>query len=186
MQKKKATEYVGKKRRSCIFNLTLPAGNTRNTPTCVWQFIRSVNTIWRPPSSGIRSLKYKSENYSSGQFRLYGNVESNPVWLPKMLQRLTFCLIRPAWLTQYDSGIQEFYGKQKGLSLQEWRHSSTTPDLGTRCRWVVSFTIRPLYPQVPIWQEVRWAPRVSLDAVKKGEVPTPCREANPGRQALSL
>jgi hypothetical protein len=29
--------------------------------------------------------------------------------------------------------------------MREWRHSSTILDLGTRWRWVVSFTPRPVY-----------------------------------------
>jgi hypothetical protein len=34
--------------------------------------------------------------------------------------------------------------------MGEWRHSSTILDLGTRWRWVVSFTPQPLYPQYPL------------------------------------
>jgi hypothetical protein len=30
--------------------------------------------------------------------------------------------------------------------MGEWRYSSNVLDLGSRCRWVVSFTTRPLYP----------------------------------------
>jgi hypothetical protein len=40
--------------------------------------------------------------------------------------------------------------------MREWRYSSTILDLGTRWRWVVNFTTRPLYP--------RWnSPRYPLD-----------------------
>jgi hypothetical protein len=31
--------------------------------------------------------------------------------------------------------------------MGEWRYSSTILDLFTRCRWVVSFTLLPLYPR---------------------------------------
>jgi hypothetical protein len=31
--------------------------------------------------------------------------------------------------------------------IREWRYSSTILDFGTRWRWVVSFTPRPLYPR---------------------------------------
>jgi hypothetical protein len=40
--------------------------------------------------------------------------------------------------------------------MGEWRHSYTILDLGTRWRWVVSFTRRPLYPRGK-------SPRYSLD-----------------------
>jgi hypothetical protein len=31
--------------------------------------------------------------------------------------------------------------------MEEWRYSSTILDLGIRWRWVVSFTLEPLYPR---------------------------------------
>jgi hypothetical protein len=34
--------------------------------------------------------------------------------------------------------------------MGEWRYSSTILDLGTRWRWVVSFTDRPLHPRYPL------------------------------------
>jgi hypothetical protein len=45
--------------------------------------------------------------------------------------------------------------------MGEWRCYSSVFDLGTRWRWVVSFTSRPLYsrgksPEVPIGERVRW------------------------------
>jgi len=40
--------------------------------------------------------------------------------------------------------------------MEEWRYSSTHSYLGTRWRWVVSFTPRPLYPQGK-------SPRYALD-----------------------
>jgi hypothetical protein len=47
--------------------------------------------------------------------------------------------------------------------MGEWRYSSTILDLGIRWRWVVSFTLRPLYPgeksppYIPIGWEA-WVP----------------------------
>jgi hypothetical protein len=38
---------------------------------------------------------------------------------------------------------------------REWRYSSTILDLGTRWKWVVSFTPRPLYP---LGKDPGWAP----------------------------
>jgi hypothetical protein len=65
-----ATEYVGKKRRSCRLSQTPPTGNTRNPPTCLWQLIRSVNPAWTSLPSGFPLLQQKSENYNSVQCRL--------------------------------------------------------------------------------------------------------------------
>jgi hypothetical protein len=54
--------------------------------------------------------------------------------------------------------------------------------LSTRRRWVVNFTPRPLYPQgkchwYPL-DRMLGVPRVGLDAVVKGKIPSPCRESN--------
>jgi hypothetical protein len=67
--------------------------------------------------------------------------------------------------------------------MEEWRYSSFILDLGTRCRWVVSFTLQRLYPRrtsslYPFnrrlggpqnldWRLWRW------------EKPCPCRQSNP-------
>jgi hypothetical protein len=56
-------------------------------------------------------------------------------------------------------------------------------DLGTRLRWVVSFTSRPLYP----WDRApgtHWiggwvVTRAGLDAVVKRKIPSLCRDKNP-------
>jgi len=45
-------------------------------------------------------------------------------------------------------------------------------DIGTRLRWVVSFTPRSLYPR-------RKSPRAGLHAVVKRKIPSPCRDSNP-------
>jgi hypothetical protein len=47
--------------------------------------------------------------------------------------------------------------------MKKWRYSSTRLELGTRWRWVVSFTPLPLYPPekvlpLPIGLEAGWAP----------------------------
>jgi hypothetical protein len=55
-------------------------------------------------------------------------------------------------------------------------------DPGTKWRWVVRFTPRPLYPQgksprYPL--DRRWVgPRTVLDAVAKRKIPSPRRESN--------
>jgi hypothetical protein len=36
--------------------------------------------------------------------------------------------------------------------MEEWRYSSTILDLGSRWRWVVSFTPRQLYPRAKNWR----------------------------------
>jgi hypothetical protein len=56
----------------------------------------------------------------------------------------------------------------------EWRYSATFLDLGTRWRWIVSFTPRPLYPGTH-WIRGWASPRPGLDAV----------ESNPGRPSPS-
>jgi hypothetical protein len=48
-------------------------------------------------------------------------------------------------------------------------------DLDTRCRWVVSFMLRPLYPQGSIPPPISWiggwmGPRAGLDAVSKRKI----------------
>jgi hypothetical protein len=63
--------------------------------------------------------------------------------------------------------------------MNEWRYSSIILDLGTRWRWVVSFTSLPLYPRYSLiggWV----APRAGLDAGEKRKV-LHFRELNPGR-----
>jgi hypothetical protein len=56
--------------------------------------------------------------------------------------------------------------------IGEWSYSSTFLDLGTRWRWVVSFTPMPLYP----------LRGVGLGAMEKRKI-WHCREWNPGCQA---
>jgi hypothetical protein len=62
-------------------------------------------------------------------------------------------------------------------------------DLGTRWRWVVSFTPRPLYPQrknpsthwIGGWE----GPRGGLDAVVKRKIPGPYRDSKPNHPVRS-
>jgi hypothetical protein len=63
--------------------------------------------------------------------------------------------------------------------MEEWRYSSTTLDLDTGWRWVVTFTPRPL--PVPVGQEAGCAPEL-VWTPWKGET-SPCRESNPGYPA---
>jgi hypothetical protein len=73
--------------------------------------------------------------------------------------------------------------------MMEWRYSSTILDLGTRWRWMVSFTPRLLYPQGKIpWYHLI----VALGGLKglSGHCGVeknflPLRESNPGHPALS-
>jgi hypothetical protein len=58
--------------------------------------------------------------------------------------------------------------------MGEWRYSSTILDLGTRWRWVVSYTPRPLYPE-EILPGTHWiggwvGPRAGLDVVEKRKI----------------
>jgi hypothetical protein len=67
-----------------------------------------------------------------------------------------------------------------------WENGGIDPhilDLGTRWRWVVSFTLRPLYPRERA-PDTHWTggwvgPRVVLDTVVKRKIPSPHRESNP-------
>jgi hypothetical protein len=63
-------------------------------------------------------------------------------------------------------------------------------DLGTRRRWVVSFTPRPFYsqgknPWYPLDRRLG-APSAVLDAVVKREIPSPRRESNPRTPIVQL
>jgi hypothetical protein len=62
-------------------------------------------------------------------------------------------------------------------------------DLGTRRRWVVSFTIRSLHPRERApgthWTGGCVDPRAGLDAVKR-KISCPCGKSNHGRPARSL
>jgi hypothetical protein len=67
-----------------------------------------------------------------------------------------------------------------------WGSGGVAPrilDLGTRWRWVVSFTPQPLYPQGKSpgthWIGGWVGPRAVLDAVVKRKIPSPRRESNP-------
>jgi hypothetical protein len=70
--------------------------------------------------------------------------------------------------------------------MEEWRYSFTILDLGIRWRWVVSFTLQPLYPPGK-------SPRCPLDRMLQsrsglcGEERNlyPCRKSNPSHPAHS-
>jgi hypothetical protein len=84
-----------------------------------------------------------------------------------------------------------FKWAQRHGVLREWRYSSTHIfDLGTRCRWVVSFTPRLLYPQGK-------SPRYPLDRRLYGpqshswrgseeKIPSPHWESNPRTSIVQL
>jgi hypothetical protein len=67
-----------------------------------------------------------------------------------------------------------------------WRSGGIAPrilDLGTRWRWVVSFTPRPLYPRERApgahWIGGWVGPKAVLDAEVKRKIPSPRRESKP-------
>jgi hypothetical protein len=66
--------------------------------------------------------------------------------------------------------------------VREWRCSSTILNHGTSCRWVVSFTPRPIYPH---WRGGWVDPRAGLGAMEKIKI-LHCRELKAGRPARSL
>jgi hypothetical protein len=73
-----------------------------------------------------------------------------------------------------------------------WESGGIVPcvlNLGTRWRWVVSFTPRTLYHRGENpdnhWTGGRLGPRADLDAVAKRRTLNPCRELNSGRPARS-
>jgi hypothetical protein len=72
--------------------------------------------------------------------------------------------------------------------MAELTYSSTSLNLGTRWRKVVSFTHMSLYVRRKIlgtfWKESGW-PQIRLDAVAYGKFSFLCRESNPGHQALN-
>jgi hypothetical protein len=63
-------------------------------------------------------------------------------------------------------------------------------EVGTKLRWVVNFTSRPLYlrGKSPFTNRTGgWVgPRAGLDVTEKRKISFPCRESNPGRPACSL
>jgi hypothetical protein len=68
--------------------------------------------------------------------------------------------------------------------MQKRSNSSTNFYLGTRWRWVVSFTLRPLQSR---WSNRRYplgGPRTGLETVKKIKISCHCRESNLGHKRL--
>jgi hypothetical protein len=73
-----------------------------------------------------------------------------------------------------------------------WESGRIAPrfrDLGTRWRWVVSFTPRSLYP-TEMFPDTHWiggwvGPRAGLDAVVERKIPIRCRDLNPRSSSLS-
>jgi hypothetical protein len=73
--------------------------------------------------------------------------------------------------------------------VETWRYSSTILDLGTRWRWVVSFTPLLLYPlgkdPGTHWIGGWLGPGAGMDFMKKRKS-YPCRESNTGHPAHNL
>jgi hypothetical protein len=92
-----------------------------------------------------------------------------------------------AWIVITRGTLVDMWGTGKvvsvlnKLSISIWKlmeerpFNSTILDLGTRWRWVVSFTPRPLYPggKSPLYPFYRY-----LDVVEKRKMSCPCRESN--------
>jgi hypothetical protein len=74
MHTKKATKYVGMKRRSCRLSPPPPTENARNQTTCLCWTIRSVNPLWTSVPSGPPSSQQKSTNYNTVKCSLSGNI----------------------------------------------------------------------------------------------------------------
>jgi hypothetical protein len=70
--------------------------------------------------------------------------------------------------------------------MEEWRYRSTILDLGTRWRWVVSFTTRPLYPRgkSPRYPDRRLRGPQSRSGRGEEKI-FPCPESNLGHPARS-
>jgi hypothetical protein len=84
-----------------------------------------------------------------------------------------------------------YIGKSKAAPVQAMKiyrgNASIAPlilTLGTRWRWVVNFTPRPLYhlesAPIPIEQEPGWAPYPSLDVWVKKKIPYRCQDWKSG------
>jgi hypothetical protein len=71
-----------------------------------------------------------------------------PIALIYLVQRLKMCgAIAPFSNTSSRKGkINIYVHVTPWWRMEEWRYSCTIFDLGTKWRWVVSFTLRPLYP----------------------------------------
>jgi hypothetical protein len=72
--------------------------------------------------------------------------------------------------------------------MGEWRYGSTT-DLGTKCRWLVSFTPRPLYPRGKSpgthWIGILVYPTVGLNVMELRNNSYPCTESTPAVQTAA-
>jgi len=77
--------------------------------------------------------------------------------------------------------------------MKIWRSGGIAPrilNLGNRWRWVVSFTLRPLYPRGKSsgahWRGGWFGHRTGLDSGANKKSLCPCRKLNPGRSARDL
>jgi hypothetical protein len=90
--------HHGKKQRSCRLNWILPTENTRNQTTWLWYLIQSVNPAWISLPSRLSSLRRKSENYNSADFRLYEKVPFLCLCYIGTSFKYWFCfLLHPVW-----------------------------------------------------------------------------------------
>jgi hypothetical protein len=122
-------------------------------------------------------------------------------WFPKWKQPHRAMHAAPC-AVMFMGGILRLYVKYKAVVLFLTAHHAMKAycgsvyihrrilDFGTRWRWVVSFTPRPLYPQGKSpWYTLDkgWVgPRDSLDAMVTRKIPSPYRDSNPNHPARSL
>jgi hypothetical protein len=100
------------------------------------------------------------------------------------LKCMHFSSLPPLWNTGLYRSCPCALTKHQALKAY-WGGGGTAPrilDLGTRQRWVVSFTPRPLYPQANSpathWTGGWAGLRASLDAVVKRKIPSLCQDSN--------
>jgi hypothetical protein len=92
-----------------------------------------------------------------------------------------------------NEGVHKFYKWKVNVTLSlclmgEWRYNSTTPDLRTSCRWLVSFTPRPLYSGKEAWHSFDGklcGPRASLDIEEERKISYPAGNRTPVVQPVA-
>jgi hypothetical protein len=116
-----------------------------------------------------------------------------PVWSREIILFLQVgwmpnTIFRPEVKKKLNSSLYLIIEVIKHYDKKDWgklRQSTNILDFGTRLKWVVSFTTRPLYSQGKApgthWIGGRVGPRSGLDFMEKRIIPRPCREPNHDR-----
>jgi hypothetical protein len=118
------------------------------------------NSSWVGLRAALDAVEKRKISYSAGN-RISVPRHSSPslyrLRYPGLNVKLSLCLIKHHTMKTYG----------------EWRCSSSILDLGTRCKFVVSFTPRPLYPRckshATSWIGGGVGPRARLGAMDKRE-----------------